>query len=120
MGDVCGEGRCGPRVADLQLVVEKPGDVGGEGSCVPRVADLRLVVEKPAGGGAADLPVSTAVVSEAVQSGSAAVSEDAPKMLMPSAAVSGTLGRGILVVARSSVSGTLGRGISVVAISFCR
>jgi hypothetical protein len=118
MGDVCGEGHCGPRVADLQLVVEKPGDVGGEGSCGPRVADLRLVVEKPAGGGAADLPVATAVISEAVHSGSAAVSEDAPRRVMPSAAVSGTLGRGILAVARSSVSGTLGRGISAVVISF--
>jgi hypothetical protein len=117
-GDVGGEGRCGPRVADLRLVVEKPGDVGGEGSCGPRVADLRLVVEKPAGGGAADLPVATAVISEAVHSRSAAVSEDAPRRVMPSAAVSGTLGRGILVVARSSVSGTLGRRISAVLISF--
>jgi hypothetical protein len=94
------------------------GDVGGEGRCGPRVADLRLVVEKPAGGGAADLPVATAVISEAVHSGSAAVSEDAPRRVMPSAAVSGTLGRGILVVASSSVSGTLGRGISAVLISF--
>jgi hypothetical protein len=117
-GDVGGEGRCGPGVADLRLVVEKPGDVGGEGSCGPRVADLRLVVQKPVGGGAADLPVATAVISEAVHSGSAAVSEDAPRRVMPSAAVSGTLGRGILAVARSSVSGTLGRGISAVVISF--
>jgi hypothetical protein len=62
--------------------------------------------------------VATAVISEAVHSGSAAVSEDAPRRVMPSAAVSGTLGRGILVVARSSVSGTLGRGISAVVISF--
>jgi hypothetical protein len=74
------------------------GDVGGEGCCGPRVADLRLVVEKPAGGGAADLPVATAVISEAVHSGSAAVSEDAPRRVMPSAAVSGTLGRGISAV----------------------
>jgi hypothetical protein len=117
-GDVGGEGSCGPRVADLRLVVEKPGDVGGEGSCGPRAADLRLVVQKPVGGGAADLPVATAVISEAVHSGSAAVSEDAPRRVMPSAAVSGTLGRGILVVASSSVSGTLGRGISAVVISF--
>jgi hypothetical protein len=94
------------------------GDVGGEGRCGPRVADLWLVVEKPAGGGAADLPVATAVISEAVHSGSAAVSEDAPRRVMSSAAVSGTLGRGILVVARSSNSGTLGRGISAVLISF--
>jgi hypothetical protein len=76
------------------------------------------VVQKPVGGGAADLPVATAVISEAVHSGSAAVSEDAPRRVMPSAAVSGTLGRGILAVARSSVSGTLGRGISAVVISF--
>jgi hypothetical protein len=75
------------------------GDVGGDGRCGPHVGALR---EKPAdgglGGGAADLPVvATAVISEAVHSGSAAVSEDAPRRV-PSAAVSGTLGRGILLV----------------------
>ena len=92
------------------------GDVGGEGCCGPRVADLRLVVEKPARGGAADLPVATAVISEAVHLGSAAVSEDAPRRVNPSAMVSDTLGRGILVVASAAVSGTLGRGISAVLI----
>jgi hypothetical protein len=76
------------------------GDVGGDGRCVPHVGVLR---EKPAGGrlggGTADLlVVATAVISEAVHSRSAAVSEDAPRRVMPSAAVSGTLGRGILSV----------------------
>jgi hypothetical protein len=43
--------------------------------------------------------VVTAVISKAVHSGSAAVSEDASRRVMPSAAVSGTLvGRGILSV----------------------
>jgi hypothetical protein len=69
------------------------------GAVVP-VSALR---EKPAGGGlgggAADLPVvATVVISEAVHSGNAAVLEDAPRRVMPSAAVSGTLGRGVLSV----------------------
>jgi hypothetical protein len=43
--------------------------------------------------------VATAVISKAVHSGSAAVSEDASRRVMPSAAVSRTLvGRGILSV----------------------
>jgi hypothetical protein len=62
-----------------------------------------VLLEKPTGGGLgggdADLPVvATAVISEVVHSGSAAVSKDAPWRVMPSAAVSGTLGRGILSV----------------------
>jgi hypothetical protein len=42
--------------------------------------------------------VATVVISEAVHSGSAAVLEDAPRSAMPCAAVSRTLGRGILSV----------------------
>jgi hypothetical protein len=38
------------------------------------------------------------MISEAVHSGSAAVSEDAPRRVMPSAVVSRTLERGILLV----------------------
>jgi hypothetical protein len=76
------------------------GDVGGDGRCGPRIGALR---EKPASGGlrggAADLSVvATTVISEAVHSRSAAVSADAPQRVTPSAAVSGTLGRGILSV----------------------
>jgi hypothetical protein len=100
------------------------------GRCGPRVGALR---EKPTGdglgGGTADLPVvATAVISEAVHSRSAAVSEDAPRRVMPSAAVSGTLGRGILLVASTAVSETLGGGfqrahrsaVHLVTISFLK